>query len=155
MIKHIKTVAILWIVSAVLSCGTGLLVGGIGAVAYLAKDAAIEQAERDADRRGDTFTDQERDELTMVMMGVFAFYGCLGLGIGFGGFLEIIMAWGLMKYKGWARILTFILSAVSLLSFPLGTALGVYSIMVMLDADVSQAFAQGGVFDDDGEPVPA
>ena len=38
----------------------------------------------------------------------------------------ILAGIGLFKRKEWARILTLIISVLNLLSFPLGTALGIY-----------------------------
>lgn len=43
---------------------------------------------------------------------------------------------GLLKEKEWARILTLIVSVFQLLSFPLGTALGVYSIWAMVQPEI-------------------
>lgn len=40
----------------------------------------------------------------------------------------LIAGLGLLRRKEWARILALIVSAISLLNFPLGTAVGVYSI---------------------------
>ena len=53
----------------------------------------------------------------------------------------IIAGVGLLKLRSWARILAIVVAAVHLLSFPLGTALGVYTIVVMLDNGVIAMFA--------------
>lgn len=44
----------------------------------------------------------------------------------------IIAGYGLLKFRGWARILTIVLSAIQLLNVPFGTALGVYGLWVLL-----------------------
>jgi hypothetical protein len=49
---------------------------------------------------------------------------------------------GLLKYQGWARILVLILSFLGLLNFPLGTAVGVYSIWVLFDKRTAKVFAE-------------
>ena len=52
----------------------------------------------------------------------------------------IIAGIGLFKRKEWARILTLILSVLHLLSFPLGTAVGVYSIWALVQPENVEAF---------------
>ena len=52
----------------------------------------------------------------------------------------IIAGIGLMKRKEWARILTLILSVLSLVNFPIGTALGVYSIWALVQPEVIEQF---------------
>jgi hypothetical protein len=52
----------------------------------------------------------------------------------------IIAGIGLFKRKEWARILTLIISVLHLLSFPLGTAIGVYSIWALVQQEVVDAF---------------
>ena len=52
----------------------------------------------------------------------------------------IIAGIGLFKRKEWARILTLILSVIHLLSFPLGTAVGVYSIWALVQPENVEAF---------------
>jgi len=52
----------------------------------------------------------------------------------------LITAWGLLTYRPWARILDIALSAFDLFHFPLGTALGAYSIWVMLQPETVELF---------------
>lgn len=52
----------------------------------------------------------------------------------------IIAGIGLLKRKEWARILTLILSALDLVNFPLGTALGIYSIWALVQPEVIVEF---------------
>ncbi|MEN6454232.1 MAG: hypothetical protein ABFD10_08225 [Prolixibacteraceae bacterium] len=47
---------------------------------------------------------------------------------------------GLIKRKDWARILILILSIINLLNFPIGTAVGVYSIWALLQPEVAAEF---------------
>ncbi|MCL4402563.1 MAG: hypothetical protein M1436_07880, partial [Acidobacteria bacterium] len=46
----------------------------------------------------------------------------------------IIAGIGLLKFRNWARILTIVLSAIELFSFPFGTALGIYGLWVLLSS---------------------
>lgn len=64
----------------------------------------------------------------------------LGLFISFLAVPQIIAGIGLTKLHEWARILTLIVAFFSLLSFPLGTALGVYSIVVLLKEETVKLF---------------
>ncbi len=68
------------------------------------------------------------------------------VGIGFGLFLtilsipEIIGGYGVLKEKEWGRILVLVLSFLNILNFPLGTALGVYSFIILFKEDAIQRF---------------
>lgn len=70
------------------------------------------------------------------------------VGIAVGSFLlflslpGIIGGWGIMKYKYWAKILLLVLGFLNLLNFPFGTALGVYTIWVLMN-DQTDKFFQG------------
>jgi hypothetical protein len=48
----------------------------------------------------------------------------------------------LLKYRNWARILCIILSILNLPSFPLGTALGVYGLVVLFNEKAVALFKQ-------------
>ena len=46
----------------------------------------------------------------------------------------------LLKRKEWARILTLILSVLDLINFPIGTAVGAYSIWALVQPEVVEQF---------------
>jgi O-antigen/teichoic acid export membrane protein len=52
----------------------------------------------------------------------------------------IIGGIGLLKRKEWARILVLITSALHLLNFPIGTAIGGYSIWVLVNTETIRLF---------------
>lgn len=52
----------------------------------------------------------------------------------------IIAGWGLLQFRNWARILTIVLSAISLLNVPFGTALGIYGLWVLLSKEGEALF---------------
>jgi hypothetical protein len=54
----------------------------------------------------------------------------------------VIAGAGLLKFRPWARILTIVISALNLMNFPFGTAIGVYGLWVMLSNDGARLFAQ-------------
>jgi hypothetical protein len=52
----------------------------------------------------------------------------------------LLAGFGLLKFRGWARILAIILAALNILHFPIGTALGVYALWVLLNAETAPLF---------------
>jgi hypothetical protein len=71
---------------------------------------------------------------------VAPFLGAIGLFfLGFaiaGG----IAGWGLMARCPWARMLAIILGCVSLIHFPFGTALGIYTLWVLVPGDADAEY---------------
>lgn len=53
---------------------------------------------------------------------------------------EVVAGIGLLKRQEWARILALVVAFFNLLSIPLGTALGVYSIVILLKEETVQLF---------------
>jgi hypothetical protein len=52
----------------------------------------------------------------------------------------IIGGIGLLKRKNWARILTIILGFINLVNFPIGTALGIYTLVILLREETTKFF---------------
>ncbi len=84
-------------------------------------------------------TDQSPDSAAAVpilgAIGGFVFILLLVLSLP-----GLIGGFGLLQFKPWARILTIVLSAFELLSVPLGTALGIYGLWVLLNKDTERLF---------------
>jgi len=55
---------------------------------------------------------------------------------------EIIAGIGLLKRRNWARILALILAIPDLMIIPIGTAIGIYAIWVLLNDETFKLFAQ-------------
>ena len=53
----------------------------------------------------------------------------------------IIGGIGLLNYRPWARILILIVGIIKLLDFPVGTALGVYTLWVLLNEKTVELFS--------------
>ena len=51
------------------------------------------------------------------------------------GVIGLIAGWGLYERRSWARILAIILAFVNLVHPPFGTAIGVYTLWVLLPAE--------------------
>ncbi len=54
----------------------------------------------------------------------------------------LIAGIGLLKFRPWARILGIVVSALDLVHIPLGTALGVYGLWVLLSNEGEMLFRQ-------------
>ncbi len=59
---------------------------------------------------------------------------------------SLIGGYGLLKRKEWGRILIIILSFLDLLSFPFGTALGIYSLWVLFKDEVKVEFDRSAIY---------
>src|SRR5229473_4733232 len=67
--------------------------------------------------------------------GDFPFRGglfTLGIVLAFFGVLHLALAWGLFEREPWARFLGLVLGFLALVRFPFGTALGIYTLWVLL-----------------------
>ena len=53
---------------------------------------------------------------------------------------------GLLKGKNWARVLVIFLAILDLLDFPIGTAIGAYTLWVLLNNETSEMFEGGSKF---------
>jgi len=53
---------------------------------------------------------------------------------------SIIGGIGLFKKRNWARILVLVISAIDLFNIPIGTAIGVYSIWVLVQDETVKLF---------------
>ena len=53
---------------------------------------------------------------------------------------SIIIGYGLYQLRPWSRIAGIVLSIVSLISFPFGTALGIYGLWVLFSKDGERLF---------------
>jgi Ni,Fe-hydrogenase I cytochrome b subunit len=116
MEKHINVVAILQIGFSIL----GLLIGGVLFTLFVLLGSFIQ--EPDAQVVFGIIA-----KVVMVVLVVLSIPG-------------IIAGIGLLKRKEWARILTLILSVLDLINFPIGTAVGVYSIWALVQPEVVEQF---------------
>ena len=60
--------------------------------------------------------------------GVFS----VGVVLAMFGVLHLVLAYGLFERESWARMLGLVIGFLALLRFPLGTALGIYTLWVLL-----------------------
>ena len=53
---------------------------------------------------------------------------------------SLVAGIGLLKHRNWARLLTIVISAIDLVNVPIGTAIGVYGLWVLLSGDTEPLF---------------
>jgi glucose uptake protein GlcU len=68
-------------------------------------------------------------EVSGWLRPLLTFFGWLILAKAAAGF---IAGWGLLQRQEWARIVALVVGFVALLSVPIGTALGIYTLWVLL-----------------------
>jgi hypothetical protein len=124
METHVKVLAILYLVFAGLSvlAGLGILLvtGAVSGIVGTAADPSDARLAIPFIRLGGTAA------------AVFCFFWAVP------GF---IVGAGLLKRRPWARILGIVMSALSLMHVPFGTALGVYGLWILFNRDTECLFA--------------
>jgi hypothetical protein len=67
-----------------------------------------------------------------VRLFLAPFLGMIGLVISGYAIAGVIAGWGLLAHYLWARMLAIVLGCISLIHFPFGTALGIYTLWVLI-----------------------
>ena len=84
---------------------------------------------------GAAFAGSFRESALVGLLGGFASVVIFAIAA-----FHLIAGWGLLRRMPWARIVTIILGVLSLLKFPIGTALGIYTLWVLLSKDGAAEF---------------
>jgi hypothetical protein len=120
---HVKVLAILYLVFAGLSALAGLLIalatGLVAGIVGTAADPADAQLAIPFIRLG--------GNVAAVFCLLWAVPG-------------VVAGVGLLKRQPWARILGIVMSALSLMHVPFGTALGVYGLWVLFQREAERLF---------------
>jgi hypothetical protein len=113
--KHTRILAILWLVISILGLarGFGIYYGGSIAMHFMPFP------------------------MRPFIWPIAGAIGAFLLATAVAGFLA---GWGLLNYRPWARMLTLILGVISLIHFPFGTALGIYTLWVLLPAESEREY---------------
>jgi hypothetical protein len=69
----------------------------------------------------------------------FGLYSIGGL-LAIFGVLHLVLTWGLFQHEPWARMLGLVLGILALLRPPFGTALGIYTLWVLLPQHAGQEY---------------
>lgn len=127
MQTHVKVVGVLFIVLSALGVLLALGVGAIFGMAGMAGAAA----------------DSEDAAVALPILGItggLVTFFLLALSLP-----GLATGFGLLMFKPWARILGIVLSALQLIGFPVGTAIGIYGLWVLLNKDTERLFSSGGL----------
>jgi hypothetical protein len=117
MQDHIRIIGILWIVFGALSLFAALFLFGIlFGISFIPGMGPVAPG-----------------ILRVVGIVVASFLGVIGLP-------KIIGGLGLLKGHEWARILVLVLAFISLFNVPFGTALGIYSLIVLFNPEAVKLF---------------
>jgi zinc-ribbon domain len=109
---HLRTLGILWIVVSVLRLLPAL---GLLAFSHMGRMAYPFMAPH-------------------VRFFMLPMMGGLGVFLSATAAIGLAAGWGLLERRPWARILAIVIGCLSLLSFPFGTALGIYTLWVLAPA---------------------
>ena len=117
--RHLQIVAILWLGASVLRLCAGLallVVGSVFLPAFLS---------------GWPFNRLVPGIISTVAIG-FLVVAAAGFAAG----------WGLLQRESWGRGLVLVLAVLALLNFPLGTALGIYTLWVLLPQPSAEEYGR-------------
>ena len=121
--EHIRLLGILWLALSALNAVVGLV------LCILANTVFAHLHELGA----------PPETPAAFVRSIFSVIGGLVLIKAAAGFLA---GWGLLRRQPWARVLTIVLSFLALFHIPLGTALGIYSLWVLLPAQSERDYEQ-------------
>ena len=115
--EHVRLVGILWMAYSSLHVVAGVVVIIVGQVIFGSVNRAIH------------IPNGPPPEVTIWLRPLITFIGGLILAKAAAGFFA---GWGLLQREEWARTVALVMGFVALLSVPVGTALGVYTLWVLL-----------------------
>jgi hypothetical protein len=78
-------------------------------------------------------------DVPMFVHGIIRFAGILILG---SAVLGLLTGWGLLDRQPWARMLSLLMGFLNLIDMPFGTALGIYTLWVLLPAKSEEEYRQ-------------
>ena len=120
--NHVKLVGILWMAYSALH-----VVGGV-VLLLIAKFVALRIGE---------IPNGPPPEVMMWVRPLLSVVGWLILAKAAVG---ITAGWGLLQHEEWARVLALVLGFLALLSVPIGTALGIYTLWVLLPSNSEKEY---------------
>ncbi len=116
MNNHLRILGILWILRGVLHAFGGVWLAFVGSA----------------------FLPHMMYSFPRVFVGM-PFGRLIGSSIALGGMVavlfglaDVLTGWALLQHEQWGRTLALVIGVITLLSFPFGTALGIYTLIVLL-----------------------
>jgi hypothetical protein len=116
---HTKTLGVLWIIYGVLGILLGLLVLGLlFGISYLPDD----------------------HDSPIILRAVAIAGGGMLI---FLSLPEVLAGFALLKFKEWGRILALVVAVLNIIWFPIGTALSIYTFVILLNTETTALFKKG------------
>lgn len=109
--RHLSALSVLWIVFSILRLIPGIAILAMGRMRFPFMLMPLSEHMRSF---------------------LFPFMGAVGLLLSAYAIAGVVAGWGLMDRRPWARMLAIILGCISLIHFPFGTALGIYTLWVLV-----------------------
>lgn len=125
MEQHVRILSVLFIIFGILGMIAALLVLVVGV--------------------GTAATILSQDTSSEGQVGAAWAGGCITIMAGLLGIVSIpsiIAGWGLSRKKAWSRILTIIIAILSLPHIPIGTAIGVYALVIMFNDETARVLTE-------------
>ena len=120
--EHVRLVGILWMAYSAFSVVGGMVLIVVAHTLF---------------GRSFQFSGGPPPEVTGWLRPLITFVGGILLIKAAAGF---IAGWGLLQRESWARLLTLIVAFVGLFSVPIGTALGIYTLWVLLPTQSDEEY---------------
>jgi hypothetical protein len=119
--QHVNTLGVLWIIYGVLT--------GIGGLVMLLVANSL-------------FGPWMQSQETPMPPFIRPMIGFIGTLLIITALVRLLAGWALYSKQSWGRILALILGFLSLIDFPFGTAIGIYTIWVLLSHGAEQQYHQ-------------
>jgi hypothetical protein len=75
--------------------------------------------------------------IVAMLHGVYAFTFVYSVAAGIAG---IVAASGLLQRKPWGRVMALVMAFISVINIPFGTAIGVYTLVVLLSSNAGENY---------------
>lgn len=121
--EHIRLIGILWLALSALNAVVGVILFILASAVF----AHLHELGAPSDVPAG------------FLHSLFGIIGTLILAKAAVGFLA---GWGLLQREPWARMLTIVLAFIALFNIPFGTALGIYTLWVLLPAGADAEYAE-------------
>ncbi len=86
------------------------------------------------------------------VVGPFVFF-CIAAFVALIAAATLITGWGLLKLKPWGRMMALVMGFIALLHPPFGTALGIYTLYVLLPSDAGAEYDRMAAHAEQGDKV--
>lgn len=116
--QHLRILGTLWIIAGALFLIPSVFMMGIGGMAHMFIPGEVAIA-------------RVLGPLVLYMIGASL------LVLGAGG---VAVGWGLMQHRTWARVAALVLGVLALFHPPIGTALGIYTLWVLLSGNAGPEY---------------